>query len=181
MLYLATAPLNYTMKRSLSFFLACVLLFSLFTAPSVLAADSINIEFTADGVSSATKIGNISLAFGSDTAETLYIITLKTGTAFSVTNKTGAALRNAVISLDGTKKSWNKDTAYSQTDDRLQVTSTDATTLKEHGLKETDFTQGCNNYYCFFVKTKAFAVLIQIGGQTYETDKSKLLQHECYC
>lgn len=174
MLYLATAPLNYTMKRSLSFFLACVLLFSLFTAPSVLAADSINIEFTADGVSSATKIGNISLAFGSDTAETLYIITLKTGTAFSVTNKTGAALRNAVISLDGTKKSWNKDTAYSQTDDRLQVTSTDATTLKEHGLKETDFTQGCNNYYCFFVKTKAFAVLIQIGGQTYETDKSKL-------
>ena len=162
------------MKRSLSFFLACVLLFSLFTAPSVLAADSINIEFTADGVSSATKIGNISLAFGSDTAETLYIITLKTGTAFSVTNKTGAALRNAVISLDGTKKSWNKDTAYSQTDDRLQVTSTDATTLKEHGLKETDFTQGCNNYYCFFVKTKAFAVLIQIGGQTYETDKSKL-------
>lgn len=99
---------------------------------------------------------------------------MKTGTAFSVTNKTGAALRNAVISLDGTKKSWNKDTAYSQTDDRLQVTSTDATTLKEHGLKETDFTQGCNNYYCFFVKTKAFAVLIQIGGQTYETDKSKL-------
>ena len=54
------------------------------------------------------------------------------------------------------------------------MTSTDATTLKEHGLKETDFTQGCNNYYCFFVKTKAFAVLIQIGGQTYETDKSKL-------
>ena len=174
MLYLATAPLNYTMKRSLSFFLACVLLFSLFTAPSVLAADSINIEFTADGVSSATKIDNISLTFGSDTATTLYIITLKAGTTFSVTNKTDAALRNAVISLDGTKKSWNKNTAYPQTDDRLQVTSTNATTLKEHGLKETDFSQGCNNYYCFFVKTKAFAVLIQIGGQTYETDKSKL-------
>ena len=144
---------------------------------------AVSIEFKKDSIVLSDKkagtvenytVKEIEFLNSKDSTKTtkIYVITIDPEYTVASVKQTIKSSSIRVYFLGKDKRVWSYDAEYAMDNVRVVNAQVNESKLKEAGL-EGKFISGGNTYYCWcFLDT--YAVLLQYGKNSYETDKTKL-------
>ena len=144
---------------------------------------AVSIEFKKDSIVLSDKkagtvenytVKEIEFLNSKDSTKTtkIYVITIDPEYTVASVKQTIKSSSIRAYFLGKDKRVWSYDAEYAMDNARVVNAQVNESKLKEAGL-EGKFISGGNTYYCWcFLDT--YAVLLQYGKNSYETDKTKL-------